>query len=544
MNRKTLVLPVAIGLLAPVLAACGGSDGGGDSDDAIVIGTTDAFAATSDAPAPFDPAYAYDAGSWNVLRQTVQTLMIAPRGGGEPEPEAAESCRFSDNINKRYECTLRDGLKFANGNALTAEDVKFSVERTRALGESLPEEQNSGVSGLLAGIDTVEAVSEDKVVFHLNASDATFPHKLATPAAGIVDADTYSAKKLRNGFQVDASGPYTLETETKQVEGVEEVVKAVFTKNPNYKGSLKVNSDKLEMRTFAKASQMSTALKSGDIDVMGRTIEPAQIKDFSAGAVEGIELVEMPGLEIRYLGFDTDAPVVEEKAVRQAMAQLVDRAAIVSEVYGTSAEELYSLVPSGVTGHTNSFFNKYSEPDKARAAQLLGKAGIKTPVKVTLNYSTDKYGEVTKQEFEILRDQLNGSDLFDVTIKGTPWKTYRSAELKGEYAVYGMGWFPDFPDADNFLAPFVGEGNFLNSPYRNSKINNTLIPQSRQEADRLAAGDSLKQIQDIIAEDVPVLPLWQGKTYVAARDDITGVEWVLNSSSNMQLWELGRGIGE
>ena len=75
MNRKTLVLPAVVGLLAPVLAACGGSDGGGDSGDAIVVGTTDQFTATKDAPAPFDPAYAYDVGTWNILRQTVQTLM-------------------------------------------------------------------------------------------------------------------------------------------------------------------------------------------------------------------------------------------------------------------------------------------------------------------------------------------------------------------------------------------------------------------------------------------------------------------------------------
>jgi peptide/nickel transport system substrate-binding protein len=105
-----------------------------------------------------------------------------------------------------------------------------------------------------------------------------------------------------------------------------------------------------------------------------------------------------------------------------------------------------------------------------------------------------------------------------------------------------MGWFPDFPDADNFLAPFLDKDNFLGSPYANSQIRNSLIPQSRREADRLAAVDSLTRIQDTVAEDVPVLPLWQGKQYVAARDDITGSAYALNSSSTLQLWELGRGV--
>src|SRR3954468_13193699 len=120
MNRKTLVLPAVIGLLAPVLAACGGSDRGRDSAGAIRVGTTDRFTATKNNPAPLDPAYAYDVGTWNILRQTVQTLMIQPKGEGDPVPEAAQSCGFTDSGNERYACTLRDGLKFSNGDKITA----------------------------------------------------------------------------------------------------------------------------------------------------------------------------------------------------------------------------------------------------------------------------------------------------------------------------------------------------------------------------------------------------------------------------------------
>src|SRR6478752_5543631 len=96
MNRKTLVLPAVVGLLAPVLAACGASGDGSDGNAAIVVGTTDKFVASKDNPAPLDPAIGYEAGVWNVLRQTVQTLVHVPRGGGEPVPEAAESCTFTE----------------------------------------------------------------------------------------------------------------------------------------------------------------------------------------------------------------------------------------------------------------------------------------------------------------------------------------------------------------------------------------------------------------------------------------------------------------
>lgn len=163
---------------------------------------------------------------------------------------------------------------------------------------------------------------------------------------------------------------------------------------------------------------------------------------------------------------------------------------------------------------------------------------------MTLHYTTDHYGAVTEQEFQVLKNQLNKSGLFDVDIQGTPWAKFRPAEQKGAYDVYGMGWFPDFPDADNYLAPFLDKDNFLGSPYVNSKINNDLIPDSRREADRLTASKSLNEIQSIVADDVPIIPLWQGKQYIAARDDITGSEWALNSSSTLQLWELSRGVSE
>ncbi|MFH9573348.1 ABC transporter substrate-binding protein [Streptomyces sp. NPDC017230] len=530
MNRKTLVLPAVVGLLAPVLAACGGSDSGSDGD-AIVVGTTDRFTAEA-APAPLDPAYAYDVGLWNILRQTTQTLMIQPRGDGEPVPEAAEQCGFTDTGNERYSCTLRDGLKFANGDAITAEDVKYSIERALAL------KADSKVYTLLSTVDTVETQGEREVIFHLNTADATFPYKLTTPVAGIVNKDDYAKDKLREGFELDGSGPYTMKAEVE--DGV--LTKSVFTKNPSYKGSLKVGNEKVEMVSFADAEAMGEALDKGDIDLMTRAMTPEQIQTLSKSTDGDVDLIEVSGLEIRYLAFNTDAQTVKDKAVRKAVAQLINRSSLVSAVYGSQAEPLYSTVPAGITGHSNSFFNKYGDPSVTKAKAVLEDAGVTTPVKFTMDYTTDHYGAATKQEFEHLQKQLNDSGLFDVDIKGTPWEKFREAELNGEYDVFGMGWFPDFPDADSFIAPFLDKGNTLNSPYLNPEIINTLIPESRREADRLSAVDTLTEIQNITADDVPMIPLWQGKQYVAARDDITGTAYVLNSSSTLQLWELGRGV--
>ncbi|MCX4802601.1 ABC transporter substrate-binding protein [Streptomyces sp. NPDC058682] len=532
MNRKTMVLTAAAGLLTPALAACGSASGGGAGSGAIVVGTTDRFEAADFAPAPFDPAYAYDASTWNVLRQTVQTLMHTPRGGGQPVPEAASACRFTDAGNESYRCTLRPDLKFADGEPLTAKDVKFSIDRVRAI------KDENGPSSLLSTLDNVEVKGTDTVVFHLKTPDATFPFKLSTPAAGIVSEKNYDAKKLREGFAVDGSGPYTMKAEVKG----NLLVRAVFTKNPHYKGDLKLQNDKVELRTFTDSPTMGKALTDGKIHMVSRTLSPAQITEFSAQPPKGVKLVPMPGLEIRYLGFNTEAPVVKDKAVRQALAAAVDRGQLISKVYGKSAQPLYSLVPTTVTGHVNSFYNKYGEANTPKAAALLKEAGIKTPVKLTLHYTSDHYGDGTAAEFEALKAQLNSTGLFDITVQGSEWTDFRPAQKKGDHAAYGLGWFPDYPDADNFLAPFLEQDNFLGTPYANSAVRSRLIPESRRAVDRTVAVPAITEMQDIVAEDVPVLPLWQGKQYVAARDGITGVEWSVNAISDLQLWELGRGV--
>ena len=269
MNRKTLVLPALAGLLAPVLAACGSTDGAGEGGDPIVVGVATQIEATKAAPAPLDPAQAYDVDAWNMLRGTLQTLMRLPRTGTAPVPEAAESCGFRDTQNEQYRCTLRSGLKFSNGHALTAQDVKFSIDRMQTINNT------NGPVSLLNGIDKVETPSDTEVVFHLNKPDATFPQKLATPAAAIVDGAVYPKgrlyKRLRRGRlrPVHPQGGAQRATTSPRPSS---------PRTPTYKGGVKAKNDKVEMRFFADSPATERALRKGDVDLMNRGLSPDQIK--------------------------------------------------------------------------------------------------------------------------------------------------------------------------------------------------------------------------------------------------------------------------
>jgi peptide/nickel transport system substrate-binding protein len=198
------------------------------------------------------------------------------------------------------------------------------------------------------------------------------------------------------------------------------------------------------------------------------------------------------------------------------------------------------MVPAGLTGHTTSFFDDFGDPSVSKARKILSQAGIRQKVPLTLWYTTDRYGSETATMFQELKRQLDDSGLFTITLKSRPWKTYVVGYRNGEYPVFGRGWFPDFPDADNFIAPFVGEQNALGTPYPASEITKVLLPESRRESDRGAVVKEFEQAQQILVDDARLLPLWQGKQYVAASDDISGGEQALDPSTIMMMWELSR----
>lgn len=483
---------------------------------------------TTSAPSMLDPAGAWD-GSWELYRNTYQSLLHFPKSSGVPEPDAARKCGFTDNGSQVYRCTLRKGLTFSNGNPLNAAAVKHTFDRIKTINA------RTGPAQLLESLDRVETSGQDTVIFHLKESNATFPLVLATPAGSLVDPESYPARSLREESGLVGSGPYEL-------SAYEPGEKAQLKKNGRYQGAAEMRNDAVEIRYFASSQHMVKALRAKDIDLTYRGLTPGQIDSLRKDEAVRDELMlkELVGTETRYLVFNTEDEKVAEPAVREAVAQLLDRNTLVRNVYKATAEPLFSMVPSGIIGHTSAFHDVYGEPSKAKAKKLLEDAGVYEPVEFTLWYATDRYGAVTKAEFEEIQRQLNGSGLFKVKIQGKPWNEFQEAYRQGEYPVFGRGWSPDFPDADNYIGPFVGKRNVLGIPYEDKKLTNSILPKSRAQTDRAAASETLKDAQRVLAEDARLLPLWQGRVHIASKEEIAGLEWAVDTSAIMRMWELYR----
>ncbi|MYS06494.1 ABC transporter substrate-binding protein [Streptomyces sp. SID6041] len=523
-HNKWLTAPLAAGLSAALLSGCGTEQGGpGASGGGVRVGMSDEIHTT-------DPAAGYDPGSWLLFNNVFQSLMAFPKGGSEPEPEAADKCGF-DTGSTVYRCTLRDGLTFSNGNKLTSEDVKFSFERALRIADP------SGPAPLLSTIKRIETPDEKTVVFHLKVPDATFPSKIASGAGSIVDHREYPADALRTDGRATGSGPYKLDSFS--------TTEATFSANPGYRGTAERKSDALTLKLYGgDRSALAKALTDGDIDVAYRGLSAEDISALETSETtddKGIEIVQGSSAEVQHLVFNMKDPVAGKLGVRKAIAHLVNREALVEDIYKSTATPLYSIVPAGIAGHNTAFYDTYGAPDPAKAKKALRAAGITEKVKLTLWSTPSRYGPSTDEELKAIAGQLNAGGLFDADVKSVAFEQYEKDIAAGKYGVYVKGWVPDYPDADNFTTPFFGEGNVLGNHYENATITGSLLPKTAAAADRSATADEYGKLQDLVAEQLPLLPLWQGKQYAVARQDVTGLEWTLDASTVFRFWEIRKG---
>ncbi|MEU5719194.1 ABC transporter substrate-binding protein [Streptomyces sp. NPDC020403] len=475
---------------------------------------------TSDEVTSLDPAGAYDAGSWAIYSNLYQSLLTFKAGAIVPEPDAAERCGFVGQKLQTYRCTLRDDLTFSNGKKITAGDVKYSFERMLRI------KADAGPSVLFPSLDTIVAEGRT-ITFNLSSRDATFPQKLATGAGSIVDPARYPKGKLRTGDQVDGSGPYLLKS-------YEPGVQAELVPNTAYRGALTKTGGAVNVRYFGGSDELQRAWDAGDVDVTHRQLPADKLAGLDPGATEQ-RVTEAESAEIRNLVFNVRPDsALSDKRVRQAIAWIIDRGPLVSDVYKSTVAPLYSLIPQGYIGHSTPFFDAYPQPDPKKARKLMEEAGVDIPLHITLGHRDD---DANKDETAELIRQLEKDGLFEVTDKAVEWQAFQKGYAAGKYDAYTVGWLPDYPDSDTFSQPLVGRGSSLHNGYASTKMD-ALISATQQYGDRSRTSADFKALQELVGEDVPLVPLWQKKDYVVSKATVSGSQYLSDGTGLWRLWEL------
>ena len=525
MNHKKIIAAVASVAALASLAACGGvKDGGAATGNTITIGTTDKITS-------LDPAGSYDNGSYAVQIQVFPFLYAQNYNTSKLSPDIAADDGSWSADGTEFTVKLKKGLKFANGHDLTASDVKFSFDRVTKINDE------NGPASLLANISSVEAKDDTTVVFHSKVrNDVTLKQVLSSPAGPIVDEQSFSADKLTDADTIVKdnafAGPYTL-TSYK----VNDVL--AYAKNPSYQGLTPAKNKTVRVRYFDDASNLKMAVQQGQVDVAFRSMTPTDIESLSKD--KKVKVVKGPGGEERFLTFNfkimpygekSGEPNADKaKAVRQAVANLIDREELATKVYKGTYTPMYSFIPDGLAGHDDTLKAAYGDgngkPSSEKAKKTLEAAGVKTPVDLKLQYNPDHYGQSSADEYAAIKSQLEEGGLFKVDLQSTEWTQYSkdrvvTEDSDGVYPAYQLGWFPDYSDPDNYLSPFFRDGNFVNNGYSNQQINDLIVKQAGQ-IDATERENTLKEIQKLETEDLSTIPLLQGAQVAVTGTNVKGV---------------------
>ncbi|PTT69149.1 ABC transporter substrate-binding protein [Arthrobacter sp. HMWF013] len=544
MTKSTKALRSAIalaGVSAFALTACTGPSGGGGGTSTESAGGGTITFGTTDKVVTLDPAGSYDGGSFMVMNQIYPFLMNYKPGTAEASPDIAESASFTSPT--EYTVKLKSGLKFANGNALDSSDVVFSFKRVAAINDP------NGPASLLSNMSTVEAKDPTTVVFTLKAAnDQVFPGVLASNPGPIVDEQVFPADKIMDDDAIIAgkpfAGQYVIESYKKN-----ELVS--FKPNADYKGLLgAASNDGANLKHYADPNNLKLDVQQGNIDVAGRILTATDVADLEKDSK--VKVHKGPGGELRYMVFNFDtmpfgaktpeADPAKALAVRQAVAHLVDRDVIASQVFKNTYTPVYSYVPQGFEGASEPLKSLYGDgsgkPSLDKAKKVLADAGVTSTVDLKLQY-TDRYGTSAADEYALVKQQLEKSGLFTVDLKSTEWTTYTKERRADAYPVYQLGWFPDYSDADNYLTPFFIPGNFLGNHYENPAVtevvNKQLVTTDKAERSKL-----IGEAQEAIAKDLSTIPLLQGAQVMVAGTDVKGVEKTLDASFKTRLGVMSK----
>jgi peptide/nickel transport system substrate-binding protein len=500
--------------------------------DRITIGTTLQ-------PRTLDPADSYELAGLMVIYNLGDTLYTYKVGTTDLEPKLATAMPTVSEDGLTYTIPLRQGAIFHDGTPFNAEAMVFSLKRFI---------ENGGEPSFLLSdtITAIEATGEYEISIKIKQPFAAFPSLLAYPGACAISPQAYEigAGKF-NPMKFVGTGPYKL-VQYKSNSLRLEAFDRYWGEKPKNQG--------IDLQIYVgNPANLYNAFRSGAVDVAYQSLVSQQIKKLQEGATSGSwQAIETLGSAVNFMALNINLEPTKQRVIREAIASLIDRPFLIDRVLQGQGEPVYSLIPKTFDVYKPVFDEVYGDRNLDKVKQFLAEAGYSAanPVTVELWHSSSSvnFSIVTAILKAIAKRDLDGAIQFEPnSIARTAFFSYVS---QGIYQTSFSNWYPDFLDADNFVYPLLHcakgtdvkgceEGGPQNqgSSYYSDRVNQ-LIEQQRQEQNPDKRKAIFAQIQDIMARDVPYIPLWQTKDYAFAKNGIDGV--TINPSQTFPFWTIAR----
>jgi peptide/nickel transport system substrate-binding protein len=500
--KKLIALIAAFALLMAAAASWAQASG------TLVYGTTDKVS-------DMDPASAYDFHTWEIFQNVSCGLLAYTPGTTKIVPGLATGYSVNEG-GDQYIVTLRKGVKFSNGDPFNADAVKWNIDRVAKL--------NGDPAALVTQyVKEVQVVNDTTVKFILKQPVGYFPALLATPTYFPMDPSVYPVDKIvkdvgeLNGGEIAALGPYKLTSFKRDEE-------AVFEANPNYFGA-QPPVKKIIIRYFADATTMRLALEKGEIDLAFKSLNPSDVADLLKNP--NYNSWKIPGPQIRYLCFETSESVFKDKTLREAIAALINRPEINQKVYLGENAPLYSMIPMGMSYHTDLFKTAWGDGNVAAAQKLLESLGYTKdkPFEFDLWYTPSHYGDTEVNMAEVLKAEFEKTPLVKVNIKSAEWATYKQQWDQKQMPSYLLGWYPDYIDPDDYTSPFAQtEGSKGMGIYFTSADWDKLFLQEQSASKDSVRDATFAKIQKMWTDECMTVPIFQGNLFVFTKKNVTGVK--------------------
>jgi peptide/nickel transport system substrate-binding protein len=473
----------ASGLMASLLAACGGSD----KATTAAAGTPAAVkpqrggmlkAALTGEPDSLDPAKSQIYTGAQVYDNVFSKLVDL-----DPDNKVygVLATKWTQKDPKTWVFTLRDGVTFHNGEPFTANDVKYTFERILAKGTA------SGYAPLYSVIDRITVDSPTQVTFHLKTSFGPFLTNLANNGE-IVNRKAIEAKGSQR--KPVGTGPFQF---VDWVQGDHVTLKRF----DNYFVSGQPYLDGITFK-FAQVDQSRIdSLRSGELD-WADAIPLQQVATLKSDPAFTYVTSKTAGIP-DFLAMNTKKAPFDDVRVRQAVAWAVDREQIRQVAYFGAGEAGGEEVPSASPWYTGE--TPYTKADPAKAKALLAQAGHGGGL--TVEYlGLPQYPELLKTG-QVVREQLKAVGI-TMNIKQVDVSVWFDRFSKGDYQITSA-YQERTLDPDNFYALVLKTGGSINTTGYSSKAADDLIVQAARETDEAKRKTLYLQLKQLIWKDVPLL---------------------------------------
>ncbi len=559
--KKKLVSMILVAAMALGLVACGSSatstDSSSESSDATTTEATTKEDKTTlniwmaSEPAHLDPALNSSVDGGCLAVNSFEGLMRYNESG-ELEPACAESYEVSED-GLTYTFTMRDGLKWSNGDTLDATDFVYSWKRAAApetaadysyLCEIFPSfdyETGLGDEDVVASEDgktlTVTLKSVCPYFLDLCAFPFFFPvYEESVEATATTETPTGTwANDACDEFV--CNGAYVLSSWNHDSD-------MTYVKNDNYWDADSVSVTTLNVMLTAETTAAYTAYQTGDLDF----IDDIPVEEI-ATASESDEFVVMDNLGTYYIGFNYNSDLYSElgldeeqaKVFRHALTLLIDRDYIVTTINQTGQEPATTFIPAGCSdGNGGEFKNTdyYSvddyEANVAEAKELLESIGLfdtatdSLTQDVSFTYLTNNTEGNVKIAESIQADFATIG--INMSIDQEEWNVFLETRKAGNFDIAREGWIMDYNDPINMLEMWTTESGNNDCQFgRDDSVDldwdyyDNLISEIRTESDLAARVDLMHEAEDYLMDTWCVVPLYYYNDSYMVKSYVDGV---------------------